>query len=187
MAFSIRPIEEDQCARLSYEGEMPPEEIAAARYEAHGLLKTRCWSRMMVDLTQLRSVPTAAQLFDFAKGFAGQMPPDARVALVVRPEQVRHANLVEKVARKDGVFLSYFLDPREAALWIQRDQAFRLKLGPEPGFQKGPLCKPHPTISNAGAGPCTPLTTSPSRSLQPPRTATSDITRGPRQATIAET
>src|SRR3974377_2355262 len=120
MAFSIRPIEEDQCVRLSYEGEMPPEEIAAARYEAQGLLKARCWSRIMVDLTELRSVPTAPQLFDFAKAFAGQMPPDARVALVVRPEQVRHAHLIEKVARKHGVFLSYFLDAGKAALWMPR-------------------------------------------------------------------
>lgn len=28
-------------------------------------------------------------------------------------------NLVEKAVRKDGVFLSYFLDPGEAALWLQ--------------------------------------------------------------------
>ena len=153
MAFSIRPIEEDQCVRLSYEGEMPPEEIAAARYEAQGLLKARCWSRIMVDLTELRSVPTAPQLFDFAKGFAGQMPPDARVALVVRPEQVRHANLIEKVARKDGVFLSYFVDPGKATLWMQRSQALRRRLGPEPGVQKSQLCKPHPTISTRAQDP----------------------------------
>ncbi len=49
----------------------------------------------MLDLAQLRSVPTAPQLFDFAKGFAGQILPDIRVALVVRPGQVRDANLVE--------------------------------------------------------------------------------------------
>ena len=101
----------------------------------------------MVDLTELRSVPTARQLFDFAKGFAGQMPPDARVALVVRPEQVRHANLIEKVARKDGVFLSYFVDPGKATLWMQRSQSLRRRLEPEPGVQKSQLCKPHPTIS----------------------------------------
>ena len=154
MAFSIRPIEEDQCVRLSYEGEMPPEEIAAARYEAQGLLKARCWSRIMVDLTELRSVPTAPQLFDFAKAFAGQMPPDARVALVVRPEQVRHANLIEKVARKDGLLLSYFLETARAALWIQRARACRHKLAPGTRFQKSRCCEP--CAINEDAAPSIP-------------------------------
>ncbi len=95
MAYFIKPIEEERCASLSYEGDIPPREIAAARYEAHGLLNARRWSRFMLDLAQLRSVPTAPQLFDFAKGFAGQILPDIRVALVVRPGQVRDANLVE--------------------------------------------------------------------------------------------
>src|SRR5262245_47413013 len=147
MAYFIKPIEEERCMTLSYEGEIPPREIAAALYEAHGLLNARRWNRIMVDLTQLRSVPTAPQLFDFAKEFAGQISTNARVALVVRPEQVRQANFVEKVARKDGVFLSYFLDTGKAALWMQRSQALRRRLGPEPGFQKSQVCKPHPTMS----------------------------------------
>jgi hypothetical protein len=147
MAYFIKPIEEERCVSLSYEGELPPREIAAARYEAHGLLNARRWSRIMVDLTQLRSVPTSPQLFDFAKGFAGQIPPDARVALVVRPEQVRQANLVEKVARRDGMFLSYFVDPGKAALWMQRSQAVRRKLGPEHRFQEGRASKPSPAVS----------------------------------------
>jgi len=41
----------------------------------------------MVDVTQLRSIPTARQLIDLAKGLAGQAPRSARVALVVRPDQ----------------------------------------------------------------------------------------------------
>ena len=86
----------------------------------------------MVDLTRLRFVPTSAQLFDFAKGFAGQVPPDARVAVLVRPEQVRDASLVEKVARKVGVFLSWFVDPEKAALWMKRSQVFRRKLARNP-------------------------------------------------------
>ena len=108
MAYFINPVEAERCVFLSYEGEMPPCELAAARYEAQGLLKTRSWFRMVVDITQMQSVPTPPQLYDFAKGLAVQVPRDARVALVVRPEQVKRASLVEKVAREDGVFLPYF-------------------------------------------------------------------------------
>lgn len=187
MAYFIEPIEEERCVSLSYEGEMPPRDIAAARYEAHGVLNARRWSRLMVDLTRLRSVPTPPQLFDFAKGFARQVPPDARVALIVRPEQVRDANLVEKVARKDGVFLSYFIDPGKAALWMQRSLAFRKKLGPEPGFQQSQVCRPNPTFSRRAHDherrePHDPCTLRDRRCA-----AASDVTVGTRPAAIAET
>ncbi|HTL57126.1 MAG TPA: hypothetical protein VL361_15700 [Candidatus Limnocylindrales bacterium] len=178
MAYFIKPIEEERCVTLSYEGEIPPREIAAARYEAHGLLNARR-SRIIVDLTQLRSVPTAPQLFDFAKGFAGQIPTDGRVALVVRPEQVRQANFVEKVARRDGVFLSYFIDPAKAAVWMQRSQALRRRLGPKASFQKSKPCKSHPSSTRAQ---------DPGLREPPPhfrlfsrhRTATFGVTRAPR-------
>ena len=141
----------------------------------------------MVDLTRLRSAPTASQLFDFAKGFAGHVPPDARVALVVRPEQVRDANLVEKVARKDGVFLSYFVDPEKAALWMQRSQTFRRRLKPEPRFQKGHMCKPYPTISTRAQDPVIREPHAHCELCNRRCTANSNITSGTRQAMVAET
>jgi hypothetical protein len=42
------------------------------------------------------------------------------VALVVRPEQERHARLVQEVARRGRVFLTYFLDAGKAALWVKQ-------------------------------------------------------------------
>jgi hypothetical protein len=147
MAICIKPVEEERCITLSYEGEMPPREIAAARYEAQGLLKARRWKRIIMDVTQFRSVPKTSELVDFAKGFSDQVPLDARVALLVRPEQVRDANFVEKVARKAGVFLSYFVDPEKAALWMQRSQPFRRKLVQAAWVQSSEPCKSNPTIS----------------------------------------
>jgi hypothetical protein len=52
MTYFIKPIEEERGVSLSYEGEIPPREIAAARYEAHGLLNARRWTRVTVDVTQ---------------------------------------------------------------------------------------------------------------------------------------
>lgn len=133
MAYCIKPIEEERCVSLSYEGELQPRAIAAGRYEALGLLNARHWNRIMVDLTGLHLVPTVPQLFEFARGFVGQIPHEARVALVVSPEQVRHAKMVEEIARKSGVFLSFFINPGKAALWMQRSQPFRRKLASGPG------------------------------------------------------
>ena len=119
MSYFINSVEEDQCVVLSYEGEMPPLEASAARYEATGVLDQRRWKRMVVDVTQLRSIPTRVQLFDFARSLSSRASPRMRVALVVRPEQAPQAKLVEKVARNDRVFLTYFLDPEQATAWIK--------------------------------------------------------------------
>jgi hypothetical protein len=120
MSYFINSVEEDQCVVLSYEGEMPPLEASAARCEATGVLDQRRWKRMVVNVTQLRSIPTRVQLFDLARSLSSKASPRMRVALVVRPEQAPQAKLVEKVARNDRVFLTYFVDPKQATAWVKR-------------------------------------------------------------------
>ncbi len=186
MGYFIKPIEEERCVSLSYEGEIPPREIAAARCEAHGMLNARRWSRIMVDFTRLRSVPTSRQLFDFAKGFASQIPSDARVALVVRPEQVRDANLVEKVARKDGVFLSFFVDPGKAALWMQRSQPFRRNLPREPVAEESNASKTI-LLSTPAQAPEVRTPHNHCNSCDRLCAAASDVKGGARRVAIADT
>lgn len=120
MSYFINPVGADRCVFLSYEGETPAVELSAARYEADAVLDRRHWHRLVVDVTQLQSVPTALELFDFASGLSSNISRTRRVALVVRPEQERHARLVQEVARRGRVFLTYFLDPDKAALWVKK-------------------------------------------------------------------
>jgi hypothetical protein len=119
MSCSIRPVEEEQCVFLTCEGEMPPIEALAVRYEVSGLLAEKSWNRIVVDVTELQSAPRALESFEFARGLSSDLPPSARAALVVRPDQVRHAKLVQDVARHDGVFLTFFSDPDEATTWVK--------------------------------------------------------------------
>jgi hypothetical protein len=49
MSYFINPAEDDRCLSVSYEGEMPPVELSAARYEANGVLDQRHWDRMVVE------------------------------------------------------------------------------------------------------------------------------------------
>jgi len=131
MAYFINPIEGEQCLCVSCEGEIPLEDLAGVGWEAHGLLNIKRWFRMLIDITQLRSSHKASQLIDFSKALAGKFPRNARVALVVRSDQTMQANLFEKISRKHGMFLAYFLDPGKAALWIQRSSTpSRRKLDP---------------------------------------------------------
>ena len=117
MSYFINPVEEEQCVFLTYEGEMPPVEVVAVRYETTGLLAAKHWNRMVVDFTELRSL-TALELFVFAKGLSADLPPSARVALVVRPEQASYAKQVENIVRNDGVVLTSFFDPKQATAWV---------------------------------------------------------------------
>ena len=120
MSYFINPVEDDGCVFLSYEGELPPVEFSAARYEANGVLDRQHWNRMVIDVTQLQSVLTPPQLFSYAKALSSDVPLGARVALVVRPEQVRSVRLVERVASNDGVSVTCFLDPEEATDWVKQ-------------------------------------------------------------------
>ncbi len=125
MSYSINSDEDHQCVFVSYEGEMPPVEFSAARYEAYGVLDQRGWNRLVVDATQLRSVPRAAELFDLAQALSSSASRPTRVALVVRPEQVRPARFVERIARKGRFFLTYFLNPEKATAWVKETLAQR--------------------------------------------------------------
>jgi hypothetical protein len=119
MPHFINPDESDCCIFLSFEGELSPVEIAATHCEVDGLLQTKSWKRLIVDVTQVRSDRTPWELFDAARSMA-RRPRYARVGLVVRPEQVHSVRLIEKTARKDGVFLTYFVDPDKAVAWVKQ-------------------------------------------------------------------
>jgi hypothetical protein len=58
-------------------------------------------------------------LFKLANGLSADLPPSARDALVVRPEQASHAKVVESVARDNGVFLTFFLDAEKAVACVK--------------------------------------------------------------------
>ena len=120
MSHFINPVEEDRCVFLSYEGEMPAVELSAARHETDAILDQRQWRRLVVDVTQLQSLPRTSELIDFAGGLASTASRARRVALVVRPEQERLARLLQKVARRGHLFLTCFLDRNKATLWVNQ-------------------------------------------------------------------
>lgn len=128
MSYSINPVGEDRCVFLSYEGEVPAVELSAARYEADALLDRRQWQRLVVDITQLQSLPRTSEIIDFAGGLSSTVSRARRVALVVRPEQERQANLFQKVAWRGRLFLTCFQDPDKATLWVKRSTLQRQML-----------------------------------------------------------
>lgn len=129
MSYHVNPIEEDRCVLMACAGAMPSVELSAARRESTGVMGQRHWNRMLMDVTQLQSAPTPAQLFDLTKAISSEVPRGARVALLVRSDQVHSARLVERIARSDGVFLAYFLDREKAMAWVKPIKIPRQSVG----------------------------------------------------------
>jgi hypothetical protein len=119
MSHFVNTVEEDKCVFLTYEGDMPLVEMVTARYEANELLAARRWNRIVVNITGLQSKLTALELFELARVLSSDLPHNARVALVVRSEQTRHAKFAESVARNDGMALKFFFDVEKAAAWAK--------------------------------------------------------------------
>jgi hypothetical protein len=118
MSYNLNPIEELQCVFLSYETEMEAAEIEFARREVLKQLGTKRWSRVVVDVTQYKSIPTAWELFGLSRSLSLDLPRNVRIALVIRPDQARHARLVESVARNGGIVLACFADAGYATAWV---------------------------------------------------------------------
>ncbi len=131
MSCFINPVKEDLCVYLTYEGHCSMIEIMSARYEANALLTERRWNRMVVDITGLQSTFAAHELFKLAKGLSADLPESVRIALVARPDQAKQAKLIEGIARKEGLFVMFFLDVEEAITWA-KGVNFREHMKPQP-------------------------------------------------------
>jgi hypothetical protein len=131
MSYFINPVKEDQCVFVTYEGKMTLVDFMAARYEANELLSVKRWNRMAVNISELRSTPTTLELIDLASDLSSDLPRSTRIALVVRPDQVTHAKLAERVARIEGMLLTYFFDEEEATAWVKRKN-FHQRMKPQP-------------------------------------------------------
>lgn len=129
MSYFIHPVAEDRCVFLSYEGETPVADLSAARYEADAILDQRQWNRLVVDITQIQSVPRTSEIVDFASGLSSTVFRARRVAVVVRPEQERQASLFQNIARRGRFFLTCFQDPDKAIRWVKESTPQRQMLG----------------------------------------------------------
>jgi hypothetical protein len=119
MSYYINPIEEDHCLFLSFEAEVPAVEAESVRQGVKALLGDRRWNRIVLDATQMQGYPTTWELFAFSESLCWDLPQDAWIALVARPDQARHAQFLENIARSRGVMLTCFTDEGDASNWVK--------------------------------------------------------------------
>ncbi len=148
MSYFINPVKADQCVFVNYEGKMTLVELMAARHEANKLLSVNRWNKKVVNIAELQSTPMTLELIGLASDLSSDLPPSTRIALVVRPDQVKAATLVERVAQIERVSLAYFLDPDKAALWV--------KQSPGTGKARGATGRNNHEPNSPSANPRTP-------------------------------
>jgi hypothetical protein len=141
MAHFINPVEEEHCVFLTFEGELAPLEIVSTRYEINELLETKQWSRLVMDITSLTARQTTVLLLDFAGGVFTGVPHNARIAVIVRPEQAELARIRGQTPRDHGVTIAVFLDELSATGWVE-------ELDPENRQQQDAICPNHASEEN---------------------------------------
>lgn len=119
MPCVINPVTQDQCVFLTYEGELSPIEIMAARYEANAVLAKRHWSRIVLDIRRLKFQLDCRALLELTSGVSLILPHKVQVALLAKPEQVGRANFSANLVRTDAVSLTIFSDAQQVWTWAQ--------------------------------------------------------------------
>lgn len=137
MSCFINPVEADLGVSLTYEGNCSMIGIMSARNEVNALLAAKRWNRTGADITGLLPRFAPQELFEYARGLSADLPESVRVPLVARPAQAKQAQLIEGIARNDGLFLAFFLDVEEAIAWAKgMNFQERMKLQPAGNLAK---------------------------------------------------
>lgn len=121
MSCVINPVKEDQCVFLMYEGNLSPIEIMAARYEANAVLTKRHWSRIVLDISRLRSQLNCQALLELTSGVSLVTPHKIQVALLANVEQIRYAKFSAELVHTDGVSLIIFFNVKQAMTWAKEN------------------------------------------------------------------
>jgi hypothetical protein len=119
ISHGINSVPKPQGPLASRETDITLTEAESGQQAIVQLLASHQPTRLLIDATAIRSVPTPSHLFDLVKSLSRSLHRAARVALVVRPDQVRHGRLIEHAARKAGAFLTYFTDRQKAQRWLR--------------------------------------------------------------------
>ena len=119
MIYTVIPIQKEKCVFLTCTGDMTLSEMTTAWREVQLVLAELGWKRILVNVTALQIGPDMEELFDLAKLFWHDGSPGfGRIALVVRWDQSRSAQLLEMLVRPLGMWLRVFVSGEQAEAWV---------------------------------------------------------------------
>ena len=119
MSCHVNPAKEDQCLFVTYKGSSPFHEMLSMRHTSNRYLVMKHWNRIVVDIRNLQPMPTTMEVISLASDLSSDLPPSARIAVVVSAAQAEYGKLVERVARIEGVNLQVFFDIAHAKAWAK--------------------------------------------------------------------
>lgn len=119
MPCQIDLLKENGCVLLTCPGYLHFGEILAGRRATNRLLAANDCRGLIVDITKLRTIPPALELYHLGQNLPFDLPPGVRLALLIRPDQSRHGKLFQAVAQNAGVAVSCVFTTEQAFLRLQ--------------------------------------------------------------------
>lgn len=123
MPHTITVSEDASYVILEITGEITSHNIMGMIMESHALGRARGITRHLVDATHARNTSTVTENYRFAYKDAGAIPgldPDARVAMLVSPEDHSH-DFIETVTQNSGYNTRLFRDRKAAVDYLLQD------------------------------------------------------------------
>ncbi len=119
MAYNVEIQDASRLIRIVHTGSVLIEEFGEARQYAVDLMETLGYSRLLVDVRQTDYRTTMVEQYEFAQENKEMFPPDARVAVILRPEALTDGRFHEDVALEHGLQFRVFMDPLTAEDWLK--------------------------------------------------------------------
>jgi hypothetical protein len=121
MPFITTPLEKDRCLLVTYTGRSSMDDLMSGRFATSRYLSRKGWSRVVVDISALQTIPSIMEIINLASDLSSDLPRDARIALVAGAGQAEYARLVERVARIENVNFHLFWEMAQARAWVEEE------------------------------------------------------------------
>lgn len=118
MPYKIHFQKDSNCVILVLTGELNLEQARIARNELRDALTAHQCNRILIDETRVEKKLSVIDQHQFTTEYGSELPPDVRIAVVVRREQISEARFVENVAFNRGIHLRIFPNQKNAINWL---------------------------------------------------------------------
>ena len=118
MAHTIEFMKDDKYVNVELTGKITKNDLESARNKANLKLTANSCNGILVDATRSDPKLSVLEFFEFEIDHRSRLPQGIRIALAIRPDQLKNLQFAENVAQNRGVNMNLFLDRAQALHWL---------------------------------------------------------------------
>ncbi len=124
MSYTVKLVKYGEYVSLLHEGSLEESEVLNSHQDVRDALAANNWTKILIDISQIKIKPSIAQQYNFICGHATQLPWDVRIALLVNTADMEMACFVETLAHNRGMNLWCFCKKDEGLMWLLSDKGY---------------------------------------------------------------